>query len=270
MIKFTENNWREWLQAQVNRDRPRSIPIHNMLLELCCELYAGHRLVSFARQGILLWPRCTPGENLDPLPDDAQEQVLDSLVSAHLSENEKESLGNELSKVGVGSIEQYPAHPERFAFKFAGGWLQQDWFFKHLYDGSIALGSAKKRLNALKRGKHFTQTAGMAAIHPIVQELYEAYPCLRRTLQARSFASFGYDPEHFFSQCEHTAFGFVVPEEHPSVWAERDELDPEHIEPNIAARPFICGIRGRIAAMATAAAAARPARPVLGGGPVIA
>src|SRR5687768_7003801 len=150
MNKFTKYKGREWLQSQVNRDRPQSLPIQNMLLELCFELYSGDRLVSFAHRGILLWPRCTPGENLDPLPDEAQEQILDSLVSARLSEDEKNRLENELSKVGINSIEHYPSHPERFAFKFAGGQLQQDWFFKHLYDGSVALGSSKKCLNAFK------------------------------------------------------------------------------------------------------------------------
>src|SRR5687768_830147 len=82
---------------------------------------------------------------------------------------------------------------------------------------------------------------------------------IRRTLQARSFSTFCYDPEQFFSQRDHTDLGFVVPEEHPVILAD---LDEEIERPN-EVRPLAAKIRERIAARQARPAAAS-LRPLLG------
>jgi hypothetical protein len=241
-------NLHRWIAAQVAHDAPPIIPIQNMLFRLCLELYEGNRLVSFAHRSLLIWPRCTPGENLDTLPDDPKDLVLDCLAGTGLAQHEKKRLQQELKERGILSFEKYPIHPERFAFAFAGGQQSESCRFHHLYEGRFPFEKRKTTLEARKHGFHFTQVAGMVTIHPLVQELFEHYACISHTLRARSFAKFGYDPDRYFSKEEHDPFGFVI----------RDPLDEDdslafpRVPPPPPSRPtFQQNIRERVAAMHT-------------------
>jgi hypothetical protein len=202
-------DWRRWIECQVSRDNPTALPLQQMLYTLCTNLYSEDTLASFARRGILIWPRCTPGSNLDGLPDDAKALSFYT-AGVGLKEYEKKRLEDELKKRGIQSLENFPIGPEQFSFTFAGGQLYAGWIFHHIYDGTSALGKGKKTLNARHHGLHFTQTAGMVAIHPIVEALYDYFPCIKRTLRARSFKEFGYDPDRYFSKCEHDDRGFEI------------------------------------------------------------
>ena len=238
---FMITNPHRWIAAQVAHDAPPAIPIRNMLYSLCLELYEGISLVSFAYRSLLIWPRCTPGENLDGLPDDAKDFALESLGATSLAEHERKRLHYELKERGILSFERYPLYPERFAFDFAGGQQPHGWRFQHLYDGRFPFEKRKKTLDARKHGFHFTQVAGMVTLHPVVQELYDHYPCISHTLRARSFARFGYDPDRFFSKADHDPFGFVA----------RDPLneDDDGRPPRVPPPPPRQNIRERVAAL---------------------
>jgi hypothetical protein len=187
-------HWRRWVECQVSRDTPTSLPLQQLLFTLCIDLYLTNTLVRFAARSLLIWPRCTPGENLDGLPDDAKELSFYS-AGAGIPEYAKKRLQQELTERGITSLERCPVDPDRFSFRFADGFILPGWHFHHIYDGTSPLGRGKKTLSARHHGLHFTQTAGMVAIHPIVEALYDYFPCIKRTLRARSFKKFEYDPD---------------------------------------------------------------------------
>lgn len=70
----------------------------------------------------------------------------------------------------------------------------------------------------------------MVVVHPIVEALYDYFPCIKRTLRARSFNKFGYDPDRYFSNGEHDDRGFEISdplnEVKEGVDALTDEPDP--------------------------------------------
>lgn len=229
-------HWRRWIECQVSRDIPTSLPLQQMLFSLCVDLYSANTLVHFAARSMLIWPRCTPGENLDGLPDDAKELSFSS-AGAGIPEYAKKRLQQELTERGITSLERCPVDPDRFSFRFADGFILPGWHFHHIYDGTSPLGRGKKTLNARHHGLHFTQTAGMVAIHPIVEALYDYFPCIKRTLRARSFKEFRYDPDRYFSKCEHDDRGFELPDplidDKEGVDALPDEPDPVPARPTL-------------------------------------
>lgn len=248
MEQSLNRNWQRWIECQVSRDNPTSLPLQQMLFKLCVDLYSANTLVEFAARSMLIWPRCTLGENLDGLPEDAK-AVSFYCAAAGFSEHDKQRLEHKLKERGITSLERYPIDPERFSFSFAGGYNHPEWSFHHIYDGTSPLGKGKKTLNARHHGLHFTQTAGLVVIHPIVEALYDHFPCIRRTLRARSFKKFGYDPDRYFSNCEHDDRGFVISDplndDKEGVDALGDEPDPvparrtlgERIAHRLALRP---------------------------------
>lgn len=240
-------NPRRWIAAQIAHDAPPTVPIQNMLYRLCLELYEGNRLVSFAYRSMLLWPRCTPGENLDDLPAEPKELALTCIGPIGLSAYEEKELIAALKERGISCTEKYPVHPDRFAFAFARGQHPNDWTFHHLYDGIVPFHGRKKTLDAQKHGRHFTETAGMVTVHPLVQELYDHCACIRRTLRARSFTQFKYDPDEYFEKGRpHNERGFVISE------VIREGVDAEEDLPEdvVAPRPGTFGacIQEKIAA----------------------
>jgi hypothetical protein len=84
------------------------------------------------------------------------------------------------------------------------------WTIHHLYLGQLSL-DAQKVIHAVKDGRHFTQSAGLVAVHPIADALYEEDADFRMLLRQESFKRFGYDPDGIFSSMPHDEFGFVAP-----------------------------------------------------------
>jgi hypothetical protein len=52
----------------------------------------------------------------------------------------------------------------------------------------------------VKNGKHFTQSAGLVAIHPIAEALKDEYFHFALLLRHEAFLRFNYDPDAVFSQ----------------------------------------------------------------------
>jgi hypothetical protein len=97
--------------------------------------------------------------------------------------------------------------PAIMAYRLAGGIRpprrvgKQDWNIHHVYDGRFAFppSSSGETLHAVKHGKHFTQAAGLVAIHPIAHACADEYLWFAWQLRHEAFLRFGYDPDGVFS-----------------------------------------------------------------------
>jgi len=84
------------------------------------------------------------------------------------------------------------------------------WDIHHLYLG-LRRGGGRNGTHAVKDGLHFTQSAGLVAVHPIADALYAEDPEFAELLRKESFNRFGYDPDGIFSSAPRDDFGFVPP-----------------------------------------------------------
>jgi len=73
------------------------------------------------------------------------------------------------------------------------------WSIHHIYDGKHPWINRNDTLHAVKDGKHFTQSAGLVALHPVADALAEEYFYFSWLLRLESFKKFNYDPDQVFS-----------------------------------------------------------------------
>lgn len=97
--------------------------------------------------------------------------------------------------------------PAIMSFLLAGGERPtrsngQGWHIDHIYDGKFPWPARGRSLHAVKDGDHFTQAAGLVAIHPIAEALKDEYFYVAWRLRHEAFQRFGYDPDQVF--CERT------------------------------------------------------------------
>lgn len=103
--------------------------------------------------------------------------------------------------------------PAVVAYQIAGGKRparagRHLWTIHHLYDGNFAYpGSQKPGIRAVRKAKHFTQSAGLVAIHPVADALASEFEAFAWRLRAEAFNRFCYDPEGAFT-LEQDEFGF--------------------------------------------------------------
>jgi hypothetical protein len=84
-----------------------------------------------------------------------------------------------------------------------------EWTIHHLYDGTFPYaGCTRPPLRAVLDGHHFTQSAGLVAIHPVADALADEFGVFAWRLRAKAFLLFGYDPEGAFSDTQ-DEFGFA-------------------------------------------------------------
>jgi len=113
------------------------------------------------------------------------------------------------------SPDRRPNGPAIAAFLLAGGQRPQrfgssnQWSIHHLYSGKFPYLDRAETTHAAKRGEHFTQSAGLVAIHPVADAAADEYPCFSWLLRALAFQKFGYDPDKVFSS-SHDEYGFVI------------------------------------------------------------
>ena len=112
------------------------------------------------------------------------------------------------------------------AFKRMGGCVPQavppeGWQVLLLYEALTRWGAAGNRDEAAQAARHFTQSANLVAVHPVVQHLMAQYPCIVKTMQQRVFETFMYDPRTWFSPGEgHDICGFQA--------QDPDDVPPEY------------------------------------------
>jgi hypothetical protein len=102
--------------------------------------------------------------------------------------------------------------PAIYAYRLADGQrpkraVKNEWDIHHLYDGQFPYPGKSTTLAAVKSGRHFTQSAGLVAIHPIAHQIAGEYGLFAWRLRAEAFLRFGYDPDGAFSAAQ-DEFGF--------------------------------------------------------------
>jgi hypothetical protein len=91
------------------------------------------------------------------------------------------------------------------------------WNIHHLYDGKFPyLNSVNPPLQAVKNGRHFTQSAGLIAVHPVADALADEFAVFAWRLRAESFNRFGYDPDRVFGG-SYDEYGFSQ-RPNPRIW----------------------------------------------------
>jgi hypothetical protein len=104
--------------------------------------------------------------------------------------------------------------PAIAAFHFAGGTRpirfgsKNSWSIHHLYSGKFPHFKSGATLHAAKQGDHFTQSAGLVAVHPLADAVSDEFPFVAWWLRAQAFIRFGYDPDRVFGSA-HDEFGFA-------------------------------------------------------------
>ena len=85
------------------------------------------------------------------------------------------------------------------------------WNIHHLYDGKYPkrLDSAFPSLHAVQHPLHFTQSAGLVAVHPIADSLADEFSAFAWRLREESYLRFGYDPDGVFCRARNQ-YGFKV------------------------------------------------------------
>jgi len=105
-----------------------------------------------------------------------------------------------------------PISPAKIAFQLAGGTIPEGWSLCHLYQGDYPFEGRSAPLNALNRGDHFSQSAGIVAVGSgdMASDEMER-GCIVKTLRWVAYSKFGYDPDHYFrtDPDAHDYFGFV-------------------------------------------------------------
>lgn len=123
--------------------------------------------------------------------------------------------------------------PAIVAFLVSGGvrpkrfGSRNSWSVHHLYSGKFPYIGKSSTLHAAKNCKHFTQSAGVVAVHPIADGMCDEYPFFAWLLRAEAFRRFGYDPDGVFADVAVDQFGFV-----PG-W----QTEIIHSEPLVGAQP---------------------------------
>lgn len=171
----------------------------NVLTVVAGEL---NSFVRWASEAVLLWPGC------DRVPDPGKKQKYFNSIPPHICEMAK-SLGVRLDKRQNG--------PAVAAFRLAGGERPQRfgsanaWSIHHLYSGKFPYVCKKTTTHAAKAGNHFTQSAGLVAVHPVADALVDEFPFFAWLLRAESYRRFGYDPDRAFAvDQDHDDYGFVA------------------------------------------------------------
>jgi hypothetical protein len=102
--------------------------------------------------------------------------------------------------------------PPNSAFALGHGRKPSGWELDHIYD--------EEPLWSVTDGMHFTQSAGLAAMHKHVHRLRHADGELTWLVRGIAFARFGYDPLRTFSTGAHDCFGFVAGRSCEVFWPE--------------------------------------------------
>lgn len=115
----------------------------------------------------------------------------------------------------IDSLDSRSNGPAVVTFRVAGGTRPKrfgsnnDWSVHHLYSGKFPYLGHEMTLHAVTDGIHFTQSAGLVAIHPIADQMCDEFPFFSWMLRAKAYLKFCYDPDEAFSSDKHDEYGFV-------------------------------------------------------------
>jgi hypothetical protein len=162
--------------------------------------------VKFPKESVLLWKGC---------------DRIGSLTKKH---EYPQALKVSLDKRGV--VRDVRSNgPAITSFLFSGGERparnqpNRGWNIHHLYDGKITYCGRETSLHAVKEGNHFTQSAGLVAVHPVADALCDEVPAFSWYLRGLSLQRFGYDPDGVFPGGRIDEYGFLEPNKTTVVYA---------------------------------------------------
>ena len=145
--------------------------------------------VGWPTKALLLWKGC------DRIPEPGKRQKYFSYPASVKLRARQEGL----------RLDTRPNGPAIAAYTLAGGTRPtrlgstNAWSVHHLYSGKFPFLGRVETTHASKAGCHFTQAAGLVAVHPIADALVDEFPCFAWLLRSYSFLRFGYDPDGVFS-----------------------------------------------------------------------
>jgi hypothetical protein len=155
--------------------------------------------VRWADEAILLWPGC------NRVPEAGKKHKYFSYPD-HIKK---------LARMQSIRLDTRPNGPAIASFLLAGGERPQRfgssnaWSIHHLYSGKFPYRGSHETTHASKDCHHFTQSAGLVAVHPVADSLADECPFFTWLLRAKTFMRFGYDPDRVFST-EVDGWGFAA------------------------------------------------------------
>ncbi len=146
------------------------------------------------------WPNCAMllWEGCDRVAPDGQKRKY----------HQYPSLVRQLAKTRRINLDSRPNGPAIAAFQFAGGnrperfGSSNAWSIHHVYSGKFPYIARTATIHATKECRHFTQSAGLIATHPVADAMSDEFPFFAWLLRAESFHRFGYDPDGVFSSSQ--------------------------------------------------------------------
>jgi hypothetical protein len=112
------------------------------------------------------------------------------------------------------TLDSRPNGPAIASFSFAGGirpnreGSTNAWSIHHIYSGKFPHTPEQSTVHAKIDGRHFSQSAGLVAVHPVADALCDESPAFTWLLRAEAFVRFGYDPDGVFSPAR-DEYGFA-------------------------------------------------------------
>ena len=204
-----------WILEQADNIAEAPDDVRPGLRPLCFSVYYEDTLIRFPKCAVLVWPRCTTNEyNRPGIPDDPDElpdYVATWVGDLGLSGNPR--LTQMMEEAGILEHPPAAALRDEVAFRVAGGVTPQTaqgqpWMLRHLYEGLHPFLGKEQTFDSMNDGDHFTQTAGLVAVHPILDYFWQ-FGAVVKTARARAYVSFGYDPDRYFNPVGHNPKGFI-------------------------------------------------------------
>jgi len=183
----------EWLLSEIESLKD-SIE-KSIVIQVCKNL---ERFIMFPKRPLLLWKDC------NRIPEKGKKQKI------HCYPMEFDEIFKQINT----SKDTRPNGPAVAAFLYAGGVRPQrfgsnnQWSIHHVYSGKFPYLNKLLTLHAQKDGFHFTQSAGLVAIHPIADQMVDEYPFFTWYLRAKIYQMFKYDPDGAFNMNSNSVFGF--------------------------------------------------------------
>jgi len=120
-----------------------------------------------------------------------------------------------MAKTQCVVLDGRPNGPAIASFRLAGGkrpprfGSSNSWSIHHLYSGKFPYPGYQETTHAAKSCLHFTQSAGLIAVHPIADAMVDEFPFFAWLLRGGAFLRFGYDPDGVFSSSRDDC-GFIA------------------------------------------------------------
>jgi hypothetical protein len=222
-MPFDINNPNAWIETIVH-DTVEDPDEQPFMMSLCRSLYWEDTLVRYSQRALLVWQGLRADRRLVGLfgNGEAPEEAVHRMAPAWLTvPPDNPLLAAFKAEDGVFPGTSWPNHPALVAFRFAGGSIPQrtpqgeSWELRHLYDGQHPFEghpTLNSTATSIAAGDHYTQTACLVAVHPLVHHLWNTRPAVAQVLRARAYAKFGYDPDGVLANDGRAPdqFGFVT------------------------------------------------------------